>query len=510
MLVARQAIRTLQRYNLKKLQLRSLSMSRQQLLAVSAVDGRYASKTAALSQHVSEFALIRNRVRVEVEWLLLMAETPDFAEVNELSEEQRTQLRELVSKFDVNDALAVKAIEAKTNHDVKAVEYWLKQQLDSLELSHVGEFVHFACTSEDISNLAYSMMLQRVREEVLLPRLDGVLATLCALASKHAELPLMARTHGQPASPTTFGKEFANFAVRLARQRRRIARVPLMGKFSGAVGNYNAHVVAYPDTEWVALSRTLVEERLGLVHNPYTTQIESHDSVAEVCDGVCAANNVLLDLCRDAWLYVSVGVLKQKVKAGEVGSSTMPHKVNPIDFENAEGNLGVATASLRHLSDKLPISRWQRDLSDSTVMRTLGESFGHVLVALASLEKGLSRVDVDEEACREELQRHWELLAEPVQTVMRRRGHDTPYERLKSLTRGKTVNAEAMRDFIAGTSLGQEDSARLCNLTPADYVGLAPRLAKETVATVRHIIADHCDGRGDAWTQLYHDALRVL
>lgn len=449
------------------------------LLALSPLDGRYAAKVDALRPVFSEFGLIHARVRVEIAWLLALAADDGIAELPAFDDAQAARLRALADDFSVADAARIKAIEATTNHDVKAVEYFIKERLaGDVALAPALEFVHFACTSEDINNLSYALMLRQAREAVLLPALDGVTATLRAMAHAHAAQPMLSRTHGQTASPTTLGKELANVVARLERQRAQIAAVELSGKINGAVGNYNAHVAAYPDVDWPAFARRFVEG-LGLAFAPYTTQIEPHDAVAEIGDAVRRANTILIDLARDVWGYVSLGYFRQKLKEGEVGSSTMPHKVNPIDFENAEGNFGIANVLFGHFSEKLPISRWQRDLTDSTVLRALGTAFGHTLVALDSLAKGLGKLNANPERLAADLDASWEVLAEAVQTVMRRHGLPNPYEQLKALTRGQGITAESMRAFIDGLELPAEDKARLRALTPAGYTGLAERLARE-------------------------------
>ena len=449
------------------------------LLALSPLDGRYAGKVDALRPIFSEYGLIRARVRVEIEWLLALAAEPGIAELPAFSAAAQQRLRDLATGFSVANAARVKEIERTTNHDVKAVEYFIKEQLrDDAELGPALEFVHFACTSEDINNLSYALMLRQARDEVLLPALDGVCATLRALAHAQAAQPMLSRTHGQTASPTTLGKEIANVVARLERQRKQIAAVELSGKINGAVGNYNAHAISYPDVDWPAFSQRFVES-LGLPFNPYTTQIEPHDNVAELGDAVRRANTVLVDLARDIWGYISLGYFKQKLKEGEIGSSTMPHKVNPIDFENAEGNFGIANALFEHFSSKLPISRWQRDLTDSTVLRALGTAFGHTQVGLDSLAKGLGKLEVNPQRLDADLDAAWEVLAEAVQTVMRRHGLPNPYEQLKALTRGQGITAESMRGFIASLDLPEDARARLAALTPAGYTGLAERLARE-------------------------------
>ncbi|MET7140304.1 adenylosuccinate lyase [Xanthomonas sp. PPL139] len=453
-------------------------MSDSALLALSPLDGRYAGKVDALRPIFSEYGLIKARVKVEIEWLLALGAEPGIGELAAFSPAAAQRLRGLADGFGVEHAARVKQIERTTNHDVKAVEYFIKEQLkDDAELGPALEFVHFACTSEDINNLSYGLMLEQARREVLLPTLDAVIATLRALAHAQAAQPMLSRTHGQTASPTTLGKEVANVVARLQRQRQQIAAVELTGKINGAVGNYNAHVASYPDVDWPGFAQRFVES-LGLVFNPYTTQIEPHDNVAELGDATRRANTVLIDLARDIWGYISLGYFKQKLKEGEVGSSTMPHKVNPIDFENAEGNFGIANALFEHFSAKLPISRWQRDLTDSTVLRALGTAFGHTQVALDSLAKGLGKLTVNPERLDADLDAAWEVLAEAVQTVMRRHGLPNPYEQLKSLTRGQGITADSMRAFVETLELPEDAKQRLRDLTPGGYVGLAERLAR--------------------------------
>ena len=449
------------------------------LTALSPLDGRYAAKVDALREQFSEFALIRQRMRVEVAWLLALAAEPAITEVPPFSDDARVTLDAVVSSFSVADAARVKTIERTTNHDVKAVEYWLKERLaSSPEIVRVAEFVHFACTSEDINNLAYGIALEEARRNTLLPLLESVAADLRALAHAHADVPMLARTHGQPATPTTLGKEFANVYARLERQIAALARLPIKGKLNGAVGNYNAHAIAYPDVEWEKVAARTVAS-LGLEFNPYTTQIEPHDGIAEYCDALARANSILIDLDRDIWSYVSLGYFRQRMREGEVGSSTMPHKVNPIDFENSEGNLGFANALLRHLAEKLPISRWQRDLTDSTVLRNLGVALGHAMLGWTALRQGLAKLDVEENRIAADLDSNWEVLAEAIQTIMRRHGLPEPYEQLKALTRGKTgMTRESLRAFIAGLALPADAKSRLLALTPATYVGLAARLAR--------------------------------
>jgi len=454
-------------------------MQLEPLTAISPIDGRYAAKTDPLRAVFSEFGLIHQRVTVEVRWLQALSRIPEIAEIPEFSAAANAVLDELVANFDTVQARRIKEIERTTNHDVKAVEYFLKEQVaDNPELNAVSEFIHFACTSEDINNLSHALMLKVAREQVLLPRVSEILELLTTLAHDEAGTPMMSRTHGQPASPTTLGKEFANVAYRLQRQQKQIEAVELMGKMNGAVGNYNAHISAYPDCDWPAIARQFVES-MGLVWNPYTTQIEPHDYIAELFDAQIRLNTILIDFSRDVWSYISIGYFKQKTIAGEVGSSTMPHKVNPIDFENAEGNLGIANAILTHLAQKLPISRWQRDLTDSTVLRNLGTGFGHVLISLDSLKRGIGKLEINAAAMAADLDNNWEVLAEPIQTVMRRYGIEQPYEKLKALTRGQKINAAAIREFVE--SLDMPDAARneLIALTPASYIGNATDQAKK-------------------------------
>ncbi|AOA72809.1 adenylosuccinate lyase [Stenotrophomonas rhizophila] len=453
-------------------------MSEFALLALSPLDGRYAGKVDALRPIFSEYGLIKARVKVEVEWLLALANEPGIAELAPFPAAAAARLRALADGFAPAHAARVKEIERTTNHDVKAVEYFIKEQLkDDAELAPALEFVHFACTSEDINNLSYGLMLEEARRTVLLPSLDDIAARLRALAHAQAEQPMLSRTHGQTASPTTLGKEVANVVARLERQRRQIAAVELTGKINGAVGNYNAHAIAYPDVDWPAFAKRFVES-LGLVFNPYTTQIEPHDNIAEIGDAARRANIILIDLARDIWGYISLGYFKQKLKEGEVGSSTMPHKVNPIDFENAEGNFGIANALFEHFSAKLPISRWQRDLTDSTVLRAVGTAFGHSQVALDSLAKGLGKLTVNPERLNADLDAAWEVLAEAVQTVMRRHGLPNPYEQLKALTRGQGITAESMKAFVESLDLPEDAKQGLRELTPGGYIGLAADLAK--------------------------------
>ncbi len=446
------------------------------LTAVSPLDGRYERQAGVLREVFSEFAFMRARLRVETEWLIHLS-LLGLPELKPLSSAALERLRSLARGFSLADCEQIKAIEARTNHDVKAVEYWIKERIGDVgALQQAAEFVHFACTSEDINNVAHALMLSAGRFE-LQDRLRSVHSQLREMAHALADEPMLARTHGQPATPTTVGKELANFAVRLASAIEGIARVPLLAKMNGAVGNYNAHLAAYPHLDWEAFARRVVED-LGLVFNPHTTQIEPHDSMAELFDAIARANAVLLDLDRDLWGYIALGYFTQKVKEGEVGSSTMPHKVNPIDFENAEGNLGLANALLRHLADKLPVSRWQRDLSDSTVLRNLGVAFGHCLVAYESCLRGLHKLEVNRAALAADLETAWEVLAEPVQTVMRRYGVPEPYEKLKALTRGRAITRDALHDFVRTLPIPEDARRALLALTPAAYLGKAAELAR--------------------------------
>ncbi|MDB4678598.1 adenylosuccinate lyase [bacterium] len=448
------------------------------LTAISPVDGRYANKVEGLRRLVSEFGLIRHRVEVEVRWLEALAAHPGIPEVPRFGEAEKQILEPLIRDFGLEQASRVKEIESTTNHDVKAVEYFLKEEINGVpELDAVSEFIHFACTSEDINNLSYGLMLLRARDEILMPAMDEVIGDLRRLAEEHADRPMLSRTHGQPATPTTVGKEFANVVARLQRQREQVAAVELLGKINGAVGNYNAHLIAYPEVDWEALAKNLVES-LGLVWNPFTTQIEPHDCIAELFDAVRRFNIVLLDLDRDLWSYISIGYFKQRTVAGEVGSSTMPHKVNPIDFENSEGNLGIANALLGHLAEKLPLSRWQRDLTDSTVLRNLGTGLAHSLIAYGATRKGLAKLEADDARLAADLDRSWEVLAEPIQTVMRRYGVDQPYEKLKALTRGKAIDAATLAEFIDGLDVPEEAKVELRQLTPATYLGNAREQAR--------------------------------
>ncbi len=448
------------------------------LNAISPLDGRYAGKLDALRPWLSESAFMRQRVFVEIHWLLALASAglPDVPKINAADEKFLLSLPE---NFSDVDAQRIKDIEAVTNHDVKAVEYFLKEKVSGRpDLLKASEFIHFACTSEDINNTSHGLMLRGARDEVLLPQLNKILSVLTDLAIEHAKVPLLSRTHGQPASPSTLGKEIANFAKRLERAIDAIATVPLLGKMNGAVGNYNAHIAAYPDFDWENFSKGVVEKRLGLTFNPYTIQIEPHDGMAQLFDAIARANTILLDMDRDFWAYISVGYFKQRTKAGEIGSSTMPHKVNPIDFENSEGNLGVANALLRHLAEKLPISRWQRDLTDSTVLRNLGPAFGHSVLAYDSALRGLSKLEVNHAAIAADLDSCWEVLAEPVQTVMRRYGIENPYEQLKELTRGKGINQLDLQNFIRGLKIPEDAKARLLEMTPSSYLGKAVELTE--------------------------------
>ena len=448
------------------------------LTALSPLDGRYAAKVEPLRNHFSEFGLIRNRIRVEIAWLKALAAEARIAEVAAFSAATVAELDSAVAAFSVADAQAVKDIEARTNHDVKAVEYWLKDRFrDNAEVMRVTEFIHFACTSEDINNVSHALMLEEARAAVLLPAMDTLIARFRELAHQLADLPMLAHTHGQPASPTTLGKEMANIAARLMRARARIAAVAMSAKFNGAVGNYNAHLSAYPDFDWAAFNRRFIES-FGLEFNPYTIQIEPHDAMAELFDALARFNTILLDADRDIWQYISLGYFKQKTKAGEIGSSTMPHKVNPIDFENSEGNLGLANAVLRHLAEKLPVSRLQRDLTDSTVLRNMGVAGGYALLAYDSTLRGLNKLEANPQRLAEDLDACWEVLAEPVQTVMRRHGIANPYEQLKDLTRGKGIDRDALRAFIATLAIPEADRQRLLAMTPASYVGLAAELAR--------------------------------
>ena len=450
--------------------------------AVSPLDGRYAAKLKPLRSSMSEYGYMRARVQVEVAWFMALSDA-GMEQFKPLTPGARKYLLELVKNFSLDDARAIKDIEKTTNHDVKAVEYWIKGKFDGRpELQAASEFVHFSCTSEDINNTSHALQLKACREQVLLPGLDAICNTLRDMAQKFAEVPMLSRTHGQTASPTTVGKEFANVLVRLDKARAKIAEVPLLGKMNGAVGNYNAHLSAAPDMDWEAFSRNVIETPepigLGLTFQPYSIQIEPHDYMAELFDAVARANTILIDLSRDIWGYVSLGYFKQKLKAGEIGSSTMPHKVNPIDFENAEGNLGLANAVLKHLSEKLPVSRWQRDLTDSTVLRNIGVGLGYTALAYASLMTGLNKLELNEEALAADLDASWEVLAEPIQTVMRRYGVQGAYEKLKEVTRGKTVQAADLHQLIRGLEIPEAEKERLLAMTPGSYVGKAAELAR--------------------------------
>jgi adenylosuccinate lyase len=449
------------------------------LAALSPLDGRYARTADPLRAFFSEQALIRYRVKVELAWLEALAAEPGVKELKRFSGKTSAAFKAVVEKFSERDAEQIKNIEAETNHDVKAIEYWLRSRLaKNAEASRALEFIHFACTSEDINNLSYALMMADSREKVMLPRLDELVAALRALAKRHAALSMLSRTHGQPASPTTLGKEMANVAHRLERARARIARVPVLGKANGAVGNYNAHLIAYPGVNWESFSRRFVE-RLGLESNPYTTQIDPHDWLAELLDAYAHANNVLLDLDRDLWGYISLGYFRQRLKKGEVGSSTMPHKVNPIDFENSEGNIGVANALLRHLADKLPVSRWQRDLSDSTAQRNIGSALGHTLLAYAACLRGLGKLEADPRRLGGDLEANWEVLTEAVQQVMRRHGVADAYEKLKEMSRGKRLDRRQLAAFVKALAIPADAKKRLLALTPAKYTGLAEDLARK-------------------------------
>jgi adenylosuccinate lyase len=448
------------------------------LTALSPLDGRYAGKVDALREHFSEFGLIKSRLKVEIEWLKALAAEPHFTEIAAFSPATIAELDALVANFGVEQAAEVKAEEAVTNHDVKALEYWIKKNTKgNAEVVKVSEFIHFACTSEDINNLSHALMCQGAREQAMLPMLDKVIAKLVELAHAYADVPMMSRTHGQPATPSTMGKEMANVAYRLQRARARIAQVELLGKINGAVGNYNAHLAAYPGYDWEGFAKRFVES-LGLTFNPYTIQIEPHDALAELFDAFARANSILIDLDRDIWGYISLGFFKQKVKAGEIGSSTMPHKVNPIDFENSEGNFGLANAMLKFLAEKLPVSRWQRDLTDSTVLRNMGVGLGYALLGYDSLLKGLGKLEINVDSMKADLDANWELLAEPIQTVMRRYAVPNAYEKLKELTRGTRVSRDGMQAFVSTLEIPEAAKAELLKLTPWDYTGKAAELAK--------------------------------
>ena len=450
------------------------------IAALSPLDGRYAKSVEALRPVFSEYGLMRARVRVELAWLKALTAEPKIVEVPPFDEAVLAEIDDVIAGFSLEDAAAVKAIEATTNHDVKAIEYWLKERFAGVPaVSAVSEFIHFACTSEDINNLSHALMLREARDEVLLPKLAEVSDKLRSLAHELAAVPMMSRTHGQPATPTTLGKEVANVLYRLERQAKQLSAQEFLGKINGAVGNYNAHMVAYPDVDWEGHCRRFVEEDLGLTFNPYTIQIEPHDYMAEFFQAVSRINTILIDFNRDVWGYISLGYFKQKVKAGEVGSSTMPHKVNPIDFENSEGNLGMANAVLAFLSEKLPVSRWQRDLTDSTVLRNMGVGIGYAVLGLAAHLRGLNKLEANPAALAADLDATWELLAEPIQTVMRRYGVANPYEKLKDLTRGKGgITPEVLASFIRDLDIPDGAKQQLLDLTPASYVGKAENLAK--------------------------------
>ena len=450
------------------------------LYAISPIDGRYAAKVNALRPIMSEAGLLHHRVQVEVAWIIALSRA-GFAELPAFSDAAVAYLNSIVTNFGEVDAQAIKDIEKTTNHDVKAVEYYLKDKMTAFgnELKAATEFVHFACTSEDINNTSHGLMLKKARAEVLLPQMDALIARFKQLAHELAEQPMLSRTHGQPASPTTVGKEMANIAYRLQRTRDSFAEVALLAKMNGAVGNYNAHFSAYPNHDWVAFSTAVIENDLGLTYNPYTIQIEPHDYMAQYFDALARFNTILIDANRDIWGYISLGFFKQKTKAGEIGSSTMPHKVNPIDFENSEGNLGLANALLRHLSEKLPISRWQRDLTDSTVLRNMGVGLGYALIAYDACLRGLGKLELNADTLNTDLDTTWEVLAEPIQTVMRRYGIENPYEQLKELTRGKGITREALQTFIQNLAIPEDEKARLLQMTPANYIGIAAQLARQ-------------------------------
>ena len=454
-------------------------MQLSELTAISPIDGRYGSKTSDYREIFSEYGLIRYRVLVEIRWLQALAEHPQIKEVPPLSASAHDALDTIFNQFSLDDAQRVKTIERTTNHDVKAVEYFLKEKISAnKELAASSEFIHFACTSEDINNLAYGLMLRAGREQILLKQMDEVINNFRKLAHAHAAQAMLSRTHGQPATPSTMGKEMANVVYRLLRQREQIAAVQILGKINGAVGNYNAHLAAYPDIDWPLFAKNFVES-LGLAFNAYTIQIEPHDYVAELFDAIARFNTILIDTCRDIWGYISLGYFKQKTVAGEVGSSTMPHKVNPIDFENAEGNLGIANALFDHFAMKLPISRWQRDLTDSTVMRTLGVGFAHSSIAYQSALRGMNKLDINPAALQHDLDHNWEVLAEPIQTVMRRYGIEQPYEKLKELTRGKSVNQQTIQAFVNKLAIPQDAKDRLMAMTPDNYIGNACEQAQK-------------------------------
>ncbi len=453
------------------------------LNALSPLDGRYQSKVDPLRAYFSEYALIKNRALVEVEWLKALAALPQVEEIKAFSKETLKELDDAIRNFGENEASQVKAIEARTNHDVKALEYWLKDKFDSnAEIKKASEFIHFACTSEDINNLSHALMLKGARDAVILPMLANIIARMTELANQLADQPMLSRTHGQTASPTTMGKELANVVYRLKRQEKQLINNEILGKINGAVGNFNAHLSAYPDIDWEGFAKKFVGN-LGLTYNPMTIQIEPHDYMAELYDNLARINTILIDINRDIWGYISVGYFKQKLKPGEVGSSTMPHKVNPIDFENSEGNLGLANAILRHLAEKLPISRWQRDLTDSTVLRNMGVAFGYSLLGYDSCLRGLNKLEINPAKLADDLDHSWEVLAEPIQTVMRRYGYENPYDTLKEYTRGKAISKESLQALISELKIPVEAKQYLIELTPATYIGIANAL-------VKHIQAD--------------------
>ncbi len=448
------------------------------LTAISPIDGRYLRVIKGLQPIFSEFGLIRYRVLIEIRWLQFLADHPEIPEIPPLTADTEVLLDQLIEQFSLAEAQRVKEIERTTNHDVKAVEYFIRKKIATIpELNAVHQFIHFACTSEDINNLAYALMLQEARNTLVLPQLETILKTLIDLAEQYADVPMLARTHGQPASPTTLGKELANVAYRIHRTQQQLEQVQILGKFNGAVGNYNAHLAAYPQLDWPTLAQQFVTQ-LGLTWNPYTTQIEPHDYMAELFDVLARLNTILIDFCRDVWGYISLGYFKQKTVKGEVGSSTMPHKVNPIDFENAEGNLGLANALLNHLSAKLPISRWQRDLTDSTVLRNIGVGIAHSLIAYDACLKGLSKLEVNRHLMENELTQTWEILAEPIQTVMRRYGIGQAYEKLKELTRGQGIDQDSVQSFISELAIPEAAKMTLLNLTPTTYTGNAETQAR--------------------------------
>jgi len=456
----------------------SIELDLSALTAIAPVDGRYGSKTKALRAIFSEYGLIRFRVQVEVRWLQMLAANPDISEIPPLSSTAQAHLNALIDDFQLNYAEQVKDIESTTNHDVKAVEYFIKNYIaNNAELTKINEFIHFACTSEDINNLSHALMLQESRTQVILPQMDTIISALQKLAQDLADQPMLSRTHGQPASPTTLGKEIANVAYRLQRQRQQVEACPILGKINGAVGNYNAHLSAYPELNWEQIAEDFIKD-LGIDWNPYTTQIEPHDYMAELFDAIARFNTILIDFCRDTWGYISLGYFKQKTIAGEVGSSTMPHKVNPIDFENAEGNAGIANALFGHLAMKLPISRWQRDLSDSTVLRVLGVGIAHSLIAYQSLMRGMGKLEVNPDKLAADLEDNWAVLAEPIQTVMRRYAVPEPYEKLKALTRGQGIDQQSLQSFIRNLEIPESEKQRLLNLSPETYIGNASTQAK--------------------------------